>query len=108
MSDVLTITDPQHFQSEVLGAELPVLVDFTADRCAPCRAQAPVLERLAANLRGKLRVVEVDADAMPELAQVYRVRGLPTLILLKGGEVLAALVGLTPERRILELVEAAL
>ena len=108
MADVLAITDSRHFQEAVLEAPVPVLVDFTGEHCAPCRAQAPLLERLARQLEGRLRVVVVDADTLPDIAQAYGVRGLPTLVLIRGGEVVDMRVGLTPERKLQALVQPVL
>ena len=78
--------DGARFDAEVLASRVPVLVDFATPWCAPCRALEPTLHGLARAHAGRLRVVRVDADASPEIAQRYRVRGFPTVIAFAGGE----------------------
>jgi thioredoxin 1 len=90
--DVLTLTD-DNFQAEVLGANEPVLVDFWAAWCGPCRAIAPVVEQLAAEFKGKLRVGKLDIDAHQNVPQKYGVMSIPTLLLFKNGQVADTLVG---------------
>jgi thioredoxin 1 len=89
----LPVTTDATFAADVLASELPVLVDFTADWCPPCKMVAPVLERIAAEEAGRLRVVSVDADVNPELVRTYQVMGMPTLALFVGGERVAQVVG---------------
>jgi thioredoxin 1 len=81
------------FDTDVVAADVPVLVDFWAEWCGPCRAIAPHLETLANTFAGKARVVKVDIDANPEVAQRFGVRSIPTLLLFKGGAVVDRLVG---------------
>jgi thioredoxin 1 len=92
MSHLPTTTDAT-FATDVLASTLPVLVDFTADWCPPCRMVAPVLERIAAEEAGRLRVVAIDSDANPETVRAYAVMSLPTLALFVGGELVAQVVG---------------
>ena len=81
------------FQADVLDADVPVLVDFWAEWCGPCRAIAPHVEAIAAQYEGKARVVKVDIDANPKVPASYGIRSIPTLLLFKGGEVVDHLVG---------------
>ena len=96
------------FQQEVLESDLPVLVDFTADWCGPCRMVAPVLEQVAAERAGSLRVVSVDADTETELTRRYGVMSLPTLAVFKGGQLVSQQVGAKPRSKVLEQLDAAL
>ncbi len=91
--------DDAHFATEVLESELPVLVDFTAHWCPPCRLMAPVLAELAAE-RQDLRVVQVDVDRDQQAAARYEVLSMPTFILFRGGEPVLRLVGARPGRRL--------
>ena len=81
------------FDTEVLGAQEPVLVDFWADWCGPCRMVSPVVEEIANEQAGKMKVVKVDIEEAPELAQRYSVFSIPTLILFKQGEIAKRMVG---------------
>lgn len=89
------------FDEEVLGAPVPVLVDFTAPWCAPCRALAPILEQIAQESRGLREIVSVDGDESPALAARCGVRGFPTLILFAGGREVARRVGLCSKQQLL-------
>jgi thioredoxin 1 len=91
------ITTPQ-FDTEVLQSETPVIVDFWAEWCGPCRAVAPVLQQIADEREGELRVVKVNIDEEPELAQRYGILSIPTIVLFKGGAPAAAAVGAQPKR----------
>ncbi len=84
----------QNFDAEVLKCELPVLVDFWAPWCGPCRAQAPVLNQLAADEAGKIKVAKLNVDEEPALAMAFKVESIPTMILFKNGEVVDKLIGL--------------
>jgi thioredoxin 1 len=98
-ANVVKVADAQ-FRQEVLEAAQPVLVDFAAAWCAPCRALAPVLEQLAVEYRGRVKVAQVDVDDNQVVAQTYGVRALPTLLLFKGGRVVEQLVGAVPRTRL--------
>lgn len=99
MSSVKYVTE-QDFQDEVLGAELPVLVDFTADWCQPCKMIAPIVEQLASEWDGKVKVVKLDADQNPNLMMQYGVMGIPTLMLFKGGEIKERMTGYQPKDKL--------
>ena len=104
---VLEITD-RNFAQTVLASPIPVLVDFTAVWCPPCRAIAPHVEAIATQYEGRLRVGKSDTDGNPELAARYDVRGLPTLLLFSGGQVIGQITGAVPRPRIESLVQTAL
>ena len=88
------------FQSKVLDSELPVLVDFGADWCPPCRMLEPIVDQIAADYQGQMRVYSFDADTDPEMQMRYGIMGLPTLILFQKGEPVRFIVGYQPRQRI--------
>ncbi|MFL5337245.1 MAG: thioredoxin [Geminicoccaceae bacterium] len=96
---VKQVTDAS-FASDVLAAKRPVLVDFFADWCGPCHALAPALERIASNRAGEVSVVKLDVDANPEATLRFGIKGLPTLMLFKGGQPVASQVGVLPKARL--------
>ena len=89
------------WESEVINSNTPVLVDFWAEWCAPCKMLDPVLDDIATEYDGKLRVVKIDADANPDIAMRYGVMGLPTMILFKGGEEKDRLSSFKPKDKIM-------
>jgi len=89
------------FQQEVLDSSMPVLVDFTAEWCSPCKMLSPIVDEIASQYEGKLRVVKVDADANENVMQQYGILGLPTLMLFKNGEVVERITGFKPKDKIL-------
>ncbi|KOV88510.1 thioredoxin [Streptomyces sp. NRRL WC-3618] len=98
---VAEVTDAD-FEAEVIGAELPVLVEFTADWCPPCRQMAPVLSALAAEESGRLKVVQLNVDMNPLTTNAYRVLSMPTFMVFRNGEPVRSMVGARPKRRLLE------
>ena len=98
MSEV--IITKENFEAEVLQSELPVLVDFWASWCGPCKMLAPTVEQIAKEQEGKVKVGKINVDEQQELAAKYRVMSIPTLILFKNGEVAAQSVGVQPKAQI--------
>ncbi len=104
----VTHVDDESFDANVLTAEKPVLVDFWAEWCGPCKQVGPILEELAAELGGKIAVTKVNVDDNPNTPLKYGVRGIPTLMIFKGGAVAAVNVGALPRSRFYEWVESNL
>jgi thioredoxin 1 len=102
----LTVTDAS-FDHEVLDAGLPVLVDFTAVWCPPCRAIAPSLEELSEELAGRVKIAKLDVDENPRVTIRYGVRSMPTLIVFKNGEPTAMQIGALPKGRLAEWISRA-
>ena len=96
-----TVNDAS-FEADVLKSSEPVLVDFFAEWCGPCKAMAPALEELAQSMKGQLKVVKIDVDQNPNVAQKYNIRAMPTLLLFKDGEVAAQHVGALVQKASLE------
>ena len=102
MADNAVAVTDSTFQSEVLSSSQPVLVDFWATWCGPCRMVAPIVEEIASENNGKLKVAKVDVDANPETAQQFGVMSIPTLIVFKGGQPVERLVGYMPKAKLMQ------
>jgi|SRR3954467_1027104 thioredoxin 1 len=104
---IANVTDAS-FEADVLKSSQPVLIDFWATWCGPCRAIAPVVEQLAGEYAGKVKVVKVNIDENPKTPTQYDVRSIPTLLMFKDGKVVGQIVGAVPKPKIEELVKKAL
>ena len=104
MANVTAVADDT-FQHEVLESSTPVLIDFWAPWCAPCRAIAPIVEELSATYAGKLKVVKMNVDDNPKTPSRYGVRGIPNLILFQGGEVKEQIVGAVPKAQLVKVID---
>lgn len=101
--NAVTLTD-QNFQ-EITNTDQPILVDFWAEWCGPCKAIGPVVEELAGEMKGKAVVAKLDVDNNPEISSKFGIRSIPTLIVLKKGEVVAKQVGLVPKSTLQQMLE---
>jgi thioredoxin 1 len=106
-SSLIHVND-KNFASEVLNSTIPVLVDFWATWCGPCRSISPIVEELAKEFTGKVKVTKLNVDESPATPSQYGVRGIPTLILFKGGKILDQIVGAVPKARLKSMIEKAL
>ncbi len=107
MGTTKAVTDAS-FTSDVLQSETPVLVDFWAEWCAPCKKVSPLLEEIATEMGDRVRIVKVNIDENPETARAYRVMSVPTLTVFKGGQPVQSVAGARPKGDLVKLIEAAL
>jgi thioredoxin 1 len=107
VANILDFTD-QNFDSDVLGSDLPTLVDFWAEWCAPCKMIAPTVESLADEFDGKLKVGKMNIDENPSTPTKFGIRGIPTLIIFKGGEVVEQIVGVRSKSDLKAAIEKSL
>ena len=103
--NVIELSDAS-FDTEVIKSNVPVLVDFTATWCGPCKALAPVVEKIANEHTGKYKVAKVDIDDCPATAQKYGIRSVPTVLVFKAGEKKAQHIGVTTKENLLKLLES--
>ncbi|RJP19272.1 MAG: thioredoxin [Candidatus Omnitrophota bacterium] len=97
-----------NFESEVLQSSVPVLVDFSATWCGPCQKIAPIVEQLAEEFSGRAKVAKVDVDTNQDLATQYGIMSVPTLLIIKGGEIVNKWIGFTSKQTLVDALEAAI
>ncbi len=103
-NDIVTLQD-NTFEQEVLKSETPVLVDFWAVWCGPCKALAPTVDEIARDYKGKVKVAKLDVDHAQQTAQKFGIRSIPTLLLFKGGRVVDTIVGAVPKSKLAAAVQ---
>jgi thioredoxin 1 len=99
MSDATPFVSDADFEKVVLGSSEPVVVDFFAEWCGPCKAMAPALEQIAAELKGQVKVVKLDVDQNPDTTQKYRIQAMPTLMVFKDGNVVNQKIGALVQKK---------
>jgi thioredoxin 1 len=107
MGKIIEVGD-NNFETEVLQSSLPVLVDFWAPWCGPCKSIAPIIEELAGEYDGKLKVTKLNVDDHPATPSRYGIRGIPNLIILRAGAVKEQIIGAVPKSRLVSAIEKAL
>jgi thioredoxin 1 len=105
MSDLIVNTTDTDFDQDVLQSDIPVLVDFWATWCGPCKSIAPILEDLANDYQGKVKIVKVDVDNNPQAASRFGIRNIPTLFVFKDGEKVDSVMGLQPKSELAKVLD---
>lgn len=105
MNEKVLVVNEKNFEAEVLRSEQPVLVDFWAEWCAPCKHLAPTIDALALQYAGRVKVAKLDVDTAPDLAGRYGIQSIPTLLLFRGGVVAEQRVGLMPKDELARLLD---
>ena len=108
MSDAVVQVSDSTFDAEVLKSDVPVLVDFWAEWCGPCRMVAPVVEEVAKQYKGRIKVAKVDVDQNQRIATQYSIRSIPSLYVFKGGKVVEQIVGAVPKHQIVSVIDGVL
>ena len=108
MSELINHVNDDTFESQVLQSEIPVLLDFWAEWCGPCKAIAPILDELAVQYQDRLCVAKINIDQNQKTPRDYNVRGIPTLMIFKGGKVEATQVGLVSKQQLIQVIDDAL
>ncbi|MBL4763010.1 MAG: thioredoxin TrxA [Gammaproteobacteria bacterium] len=108
MSEDITYLDDESFDAEVLQSDLPVLVDYWAEWCGPCKMIAPVLDEIALTYKGKIKVAKLNIDENPGTPPKYGIRGIPTLMIFKGGNVEATKVGAVSKSQLTAFIDSTI
>jgi|SRR6056300_563027 thioredoxin 1 len=108
MSDNIVHASDASFEADVLNADLPVLVDYWAAWCGPCKMIAPILDEVAVEYAGKLKVVKVDIDSNKETPAKFGIRGIPTLMIFRGGNIEATKVGALSKSQLVEFIDSTI
>ena len=104
LRNTLTVTD-ENFENEVIQSDIPVLVDFWAEWCGPCKTIGPTIESLAADYKGEVKIAKLNVDDNPQAASRFGVRSIPTLMVFKDGEAQESVIGIKPKAQLADLIE---